>query len=383
VTSSNITLPDSHSPRSAYFHVPFCAHRCGYCDFTLISGRDDLVGDYLRAIEQELKNGGIPLQTPLQTLFLGGGTPTHPAPAQMRSLFQMIRQQFLCSSETEFSVEANPLDLTDEKIELLAEAGVNRISLGVQSFSPQALKLLERDHRAADVIDVMTRLRKSFENISIDLIFGVPGQTPTDWNETLNRAVDLGPSHISTYGLTFERGTAFWTRRERGDLKPVDEELERDQYSRAMEYLPSQGFGQYEISNFAKPGYESRHNNVYWNGDEYWAFGPGAARYLRETNIRSVLGWLSRLERNESPVADSEELDPAHRARELIYLGLRRNIGISRSGFRERTGRELDEVCGPALNEQINRGLIDDDESRICLTREGRFVADRVVMEFL
>ena len=246
--------------------------------------------------------------------------------------------------------------------------------------------MLERDHRADDVADVMRRLRPSFDNVSIDLIFGIPGQTLADWNETLIRAMDLGSSHISTYGLTFERGTAFWTRRQRGELNPVDEELERDQYELAMELLPIQGFAQYEISNFARSGYECRHNHVYWNGEEYWAFGPGAARYLngrRETNLRSVLGWLSRMERGESPVADFEELDPNHRARELIYLGLRRNIGISRFRFREQTGLVLDDVCGPSLAEQIQLGLIEDDGSRICLTREGRFVADRVVMEFL
>ena len=232
----------------------------------------------------------------------------------------------------------------------------------------------------------MSRLGKTFENVSIDLIFGVPGQTLSDWDETLNHAIELEPSHVSVYGLTFEQGTAFWTRRERGEIRAIDEELEREQYAIAMERLPLSGFHQYEISNFARPGYECRHNNVYWNGDEYLAFGPGAARYWngrRETNIRSVLGWLSRLERNESPVADAEQLDPAHRARELIYLGLRRTEGISRATFRERTGFELDDVCGPALDGQKKLGFIADDGSCISLTREGRFVADRVVMEFL
>ena len=235
-------------------------------------------------------------------------------------------------------------------------------------------------------MDVVRRLRTKLENISLDLIFGVPGQTLADWRETVLQAIDLNPSHLSTYGLTFERGTAFWTRRERGDLSGVDEELERDQYALAMELLPAAGYAQYEISNFAKAGFECRHNNVYWSGDEYWAFGPGAARYLkgrRETNIRSVLGWLARIERNESPVADFEELDLQHRARELIYLGLRRMSGVSRQAFLERTGMKLDEVCGRALEEQKKLGLIDDDKIRICLTREGRFVADRVVMEFL
>ena len=185
---------DSPLPRAAYFHVPFCAHRCGYCDFTLVSGRDDLVGDYLRAIEREMANAKIPPGTSLETLFLGGGTPTHPQPSEMRMLFQRIRQQFQCSPTAEFSVEANPLDLTDEKITLLAEAGVNRISLGVQSFSADALKLLERNHRPDDIAAVMKRLRSRFQNVSLDLIFGVPGQTLADWQETLKRAIDLEPA---------------------------------------------------------------------------------------------------------------------------------------------------------------------------------------------
>lgn len=373
-------------PHAAYFHVPFCAHRCGYCDFTLISGRDDLVGDYLRSLELEMERAKIPRGAMLKTLFLGGGTPTHPAPEQMRRLFQIIGQFFRWTSATEFSVEANPLDLTEEKINLLADVGVNRISLGVQSFSPDALRVLERDHQPADIAEVMSRLSSRFKNISLDLIFGVPGQSLEDWRDTLHSAIRLNPTHISTYGLTFERGTAFWTRRERGELRAVDEELERDQYAMAMDVLPEAGFEQYEISNFARPGFECRHNHVYWDGDEYWGFGPGAARYLggrRETNIRSVLGWISRLEQQQSPVADAEELVPEHRARELIYLGLRRMKGIARETFRERTSLELDAVCGTALQEQTRLGFLSDDGQQIRLTREGRFIADRVVSEFL
>ena len=378
--------PKTSPPRAAYIHVPFCAHRCGYCDFTLIAGRDDLVGDYLRSLELEMERAEISEATQLDTLFFGGGTPTHPAPEDLRRLFQITLGQFQLSANSEISIEANPLDLTDEKIGLLVEAGVNRVSLGVQSFSRQTLQLLERDHLPEQIADVMKRLRNKFTNVSLDLIFGVPGQTANDWRDTLRQAIDLGPSHISTYGLTFEPGTAFWTRRERGGIVSIDEELEREQYAIGMDELARSGFEQYEISNFAKPGYQCRHNNVYWNGDEYWAFGPGAARYLngcRETNIRSVLGWLGRLERNESPVAESENLDTEHRARELIYLGLRRNLGIDRTAFRERTGYGIDDLCGESLNQQICLGFIEDDGRHIRLTGEGRFVADRVVMEFL
>ena len=374
-------------PRAAYVHVPFCAHRCGYCDFTLIAGRDDLVGDYLQSLEREMDSAKLPIApSPLDTLFFGGGTPTHPAPAELKALLQIVSRRFGITSATEFSVEANPLDLSDEKIQILAEGGVNRISLGVQSFSNSSLQLLERDHTTNDIERVIGRLCRAFTNFSLDLIFGVPGQTMADWRDTLRRAIDLGPTHLSTYGLTFEPGTAFWTRRQRGEFHGIEEEFERELYAVSMEVLTAAGYVQYEISNFSKPGYQCRHNNVYWNGDEYWAFGPGAARYLhgrRETNLRSVLGWLARMDRGESPVAESEELEPSHRARELIYLGLRRNRGINRKWFRERTGFDLDEISGAALVSQTELGLIEDDGSDIRLTHAGRFVADRVVMEFL
>lgn len=380
------SMTEAITPRAAYVHVPFCSHRCGYCDFTLIAGRDDLVGDYLTALQRELESASIAPGTSLDTLFFGGGTPTHPSPAELSRLFHIVRQHFQFSPNIEFSIEANPLDMTDEKIDLLADAGATRISLGVQSFSQPALQLLERDHRPEDIFDVIRRLRQRFDNISIDLIFGVPGQSLSDWRSTLRQAIELEPDHISSYGLTFEQGTAFWTRRERGELAGVDEELEREQYAAAMDDLSSAGFEHYEISNFAKPAFQCRHNNVYWNGDEYFAFGPGAARYIggrRETNIRSVLGWLSRLEHHESPVADAEELEPLRRAHELVYLGLRRSIGISRSDFHDRTGFQLDDLVGDAIRNHVRLGLIHDDGLSIRLTREGRFIADRVIMEFL
>lgn len=373
-------------PRAAYLHVPFCAHRCGYCDFTLISGRDDLIGDYLRSLRTEMSRtlaGDVPT---LDTLFFGGGTPTHPSPEQLKQLFEIVLEKFSLADSAEFTVEANPLDLNDDRIRVLAEAGVNRISLGVQSFSHHALDLLERSHQPDDIVEVMRRLPKSIPNISFDLIFGVPSLSIEEWRDTLKRAIDFGPTHLSTYGLTFEKGTSFWNRREKGDLAAIDEELEREQYAIAIELLSSAGYQQYEISNFAKPGFESRHNNVYWSGDSYWGFGPGAASYTngcRQTNIRSVLGWLARLERDESAVAESEQLDDQHRARELIYLGMRRNSGINRTVFLEKTGYQLDQLCGEQIQQQIQLQALEDDGLNIRLTSQGRFIADRVIMEFL
>jgi oxygen-independent coproporphyrinogen-3 oxidase len=370
---------------SAYVHVPFCRHRCGYCDFTLVAGRDDLIERYLAALACELADNAADAAL-LKTLFFGGGTPTHPPADQLRRLLEIVRRRLPCDTDAEISVEANPLDLTDAKIGVLVDAGVNRISLGVQSFDDNALKLLERDHCSDDIHDVFHRLKPQVPNISLDLIFGVPGQSLASWKETLRHAVDLGPKHISTYGLTWEPGTAFSTRKSRGELHAVDDGLERDQYALAMDELAAACYEHYEISNFAKPGFRCRHNLVYWRGEEYLAFGPGAARYVngrRETSIRSVTGWLDRIERGESPVADAEELSPAHRARELIYLGLRMTDGIAFADFHTWTGLDLRDFAKTAICSTAAHGWIEQTPTHLRLTCSGRFLADRVVAEFL
>lgn len=372
-------------PRAAYIHVPFCRHRCGYCDFTLVAGRDDLIDRYLAALDREIDHDQRRGE-PLTSLFLGGGTPTHPAPHQLQRLFEIIHRHFTFAENAEVSIEANPLDLTVEKIGVLADAGVNRISLGVQSFDAAALKLLERDHTPRDIAECVARLRRRFDNISLDLIFGVPGQTLDSWRDTLRQACDLQPTHISTYGLTWEEGTAFFTRRLRGELHEIDNSLECDQYGLAIEQLAAGGYEHYEISNFARPGFRCRHNLVYWHGEEYLAYGPGAARYVngrRETNIRSVIGWLHRIEQGEFPVAETEELTAEHRARELIYLGLRLIDGIEFSEFQQQTGYQLQIFAAEAIHRTMERGWIECTGTHLRLSREGRFLADRVVAEFL
>ena len=372
------------TPRAAYVHVPFCRHRCGYCDFTLVAGRDDLIESYLVALEREVSS----LETPrdVDTLFLGGGTPTHPPPAQLARLLELIRRCFVLAPGYEFSVEANPNDLTDDKIGLLAGVGVNRVSLGVQSFDPDVLRMLERDHTPAEIADVVPRLGKRIANVSLDLIFGVPGQTLASWRDTLRLAIELEPQHISTYGLTYEKGTAFWTRRAKSALRPADEDLEYEMYATAMDDLAAAGFEQYELSNFARPGFACRHNQTYWSGQPYFGFGPGAARYIngrRETNHRSVTTWIHRVLSGESSVGFTEELSPEDRAREAIVIGVRQSAGVDRREFRDRTGFDLDALAGPAIVKHVANGLLEDDGGRIRLTRAGRFVADGVIVDFL
>lgn len=371
-------------PRAAYIHVPFCAHRCGYCDFTLVARRDDLIEPYLDAMERDLESLGTPRE--VDTIFFGGGTPTRLNAAQLARLTSLVLRWFPPSTNCEFSVEANPAGLSDDRIAVLADAGVNRISLGIQSFDAAILGTLERDHREPDILDVIDRLRSRFENIALDLIFGVPGQTLDLWNATLERAISLRPRHVSTYGLTFEKGTTFWSRRHRGTLHQIPDDTERAMYAAAMDVLPARGYPQYEISNFAQPGFECRHNMTYWRQAPYYGHGPGAARYLhgvRETNHRSVTTWIRRVLDGQSPIAETDALDPADRAREAAFLALRTCRGIDRDDFQLRTGFDLDTLCAEAIRKNVAAGLLESHEKSVRLTREGRFIADTVLADFL
>jgi oxygen-independent coproporphyrinogen-3 oxidase len=372
------------APRAAYVHVPFCRHRCGYCNFTLVAGRKDLVDDYLRAIAAEI----APTEgsDDVDTLYFGGGTPTYLKSDQLRQLTSIVLNRHPLAHDAEFTVEANPADVDMPTIETLASVGVTRLSLGGQSFRTEKLQLLERDHEAADIRRVVEAAHNAQIRVALDLIFATPGETLDEWASDLNAAIALEPEHISTYGLTYERGTAFWSRRLRGELAEIDEELQRDMYALAIDQLSAAGFEQYEVSNFARPGCRSRHNQVYWSGDAYFAYGPGAARYvdgIRETNHRSTTTYLNRVLGGESPVAEREELSPEARARELLVFGLRRIEGISRRKFGDRTGFECDDLVAAPLRKFIDLGLLADDGERIRLTREGLFVSDAMWPEML
>ena len=372
------------APKAAYLHVPFCAHRCGYCNFTLIAGRDDLIAAYLDALELELARLDGP--RPVETLFIGGGTPTHLAPADLARLLAIARHWFSLADRGEFSIEANPFGFDAERVKILADYGVTRLSLGAQSFDAAKLKLLERDHSPAEIARSVELARRKLSSVSLDLIFGTPGETLDVWRRDLASAVELAPDHVSTYGLTFERGTTFWGRLAHGDLARLDEELERAMYAEAIDALGAAGFEHYEVSNFARPGHRCRHNEIYWAAEEYFAAGPGAARYLagrRETNHRSTTTWLKRVLAGESPVAESETLSPEDRAREALVLGLRRMAGVDRREFTARSGFEVDALIGREMARFVELGLLSDESGRLRLTREGLFVSDAIWPAFL
>lgn len=374
------------TPRSAYLHVPFCRHRCGYCNFAVVAGRDDLAPAYLRALGVELAQLDTP--RPVETLYLGGGTPTRLALPLLDELLTLARTWFpaLDGVEPEFTVEANPVDLSAEAIGLLAEHGVTRLSLGVQSLNPAKLAHLERDHTPDDVHRVVKAAQDAGLHVAIDLIFAAPGETLDAWSADLEAAISLGPTHASTYGLTYEKGTSFWSRRSRGDLAELDDELQRSMYELAIDRLAESGFEHYEVSNFAQPGRRSLHNESYWTGREWFAAGPGAARYVdgvRETNHRSTTTWIRRLESGESPVAEREELTSEEKARERLVFGLRRLEGVRRRDFATQTGYEIDALAGKEIEKFASLGFLSSDGDRVQLTRAGVMVSDAIWPDLL
>ena len=412
-------------PRAAYIHVPFCAHHCSYCDFAVAANAEHRIELYLEALDIELATLGQP--QPVETIFIGGGTPTHLGPKQLERLLTSIQHWFpgarsaskgitepgchahgfawACSSKDmptqsrghgapesplemarEFSIESTPESLTDEKLALLRAGGVNRLSVGVQSFNDRTLAALDRRHSGAAAREALGRVRRQFDNWSLDLIFGVPGQSLADWQSDIETALTFEPPHVSTYGLTYEKGTPLWKEREHSRVQPLTEDDELAMYQFALDRLPSAGLLQEEISNHARPGHECRHNHTYWGNLAYFGFGVGAARYVegrRELNSRSLETYLRRTLAGESAVIQSEQLTPFERARETLTLQLRRRIGIDRSAFATQTGHRLDDLAGERISALANLGLLRDDGRTLTLTRTGICVADSVIADLL
>jgi oxygen-independent coproporphyrinogen-3 oxidase len=374
-------------PRAAYVHVPFCAHKCGYCDFAALAGVDHLADRYLTALECEMAMslGGEPHE--VDTIFIGGGTPTRLDVRQLAQLLAMIRAWYPLADGGEWTVEANPGTLDEDKADVLADGGVNRVSLGAQSFHTELLHVLEREHGPDAVARALELVRPRFPQWSLDLIFGVPGASLAMWEADLSAALGLGPAHLSCYGLVYEKGTPLWKEWQAGRVKPVDEEVERAMYAHTIDRLQDAGLAQYEISNFARPGHESRHNLVYWANEPYFGVGVGAAQYrdgVRSVNTRDLPSYLRRIESNQPATGPTETLHPEARARETAVLMLRRTaIGIDRADFQRRTGFDFDALAGAALTRHVAGGLLEDDGRTVRFTREGLFLADSVLCELV
>ena len=370
-------------PRTAYVHVPFCGHHCGYCDFAVTAGQDHLIELYLDALDLELRTLGEP--RPVESLFIGGGTPTYLSAGQLARLLDSIAR-WLPLVGPEYSVESTPESLDAEKVAVLADHGVNRVSIGVQSFHPRLLTALDRRHGVGHIPRAVEAVRRRIPALSFDLIFGAPGQTLDEWDADLTAALRYEPDHVSTYGLTYEKGTPLWKQRERRQVAPVPEEAELAMYLHAIDRLTAAGFEHYEVSNFARPGRRSVHNQRYWANEAYYGFGVGAARYVggvRELNVRSTADYVRRVLSGESPTFQSERLGPVDRAFETVGTQLRRAEGIDRQRFREQTGFALDELLGDGLTHLVAGGLLSDDGRSIRLTRRGLCVADGIIEELM
>ena len=380
-SQANNPIPNWRLPEAAYIHIPFCAQHCGYCDFAIATGKENLRDIYLDALEKEISQLGTPRS--VRSWFIGGGTPTELTATQLERLCKILTQWLPLTGESEFSIEANPESTTEEKLAVLAGYGLKRLSLGVQSFQEPVLQLLDRKHKSPHVEQVIADARKlKISSISIDLIFGSAGQSLASWKYDLAHGLALEPDHFSTYGLTYEKGTPLWKRMNRGEIIPLEDTEELAHYEAAIDTLESHGLEHYEISSFAKKNKRCWHNQVYWENAAYYGFGMGAASYVngkREVNTRDLDSYIQKALSGQKTIFQSEQLEPREEAIETLGLNLRRMQGANRQRFFLRTGFELDQITGPKKDYLVQQGLLKDDGESLSLTRRGRHLADWVV----
>lgn len=372
---------------SLYVHVPFCRTICGYCDFYRDVYDPQQAGPLVDALLCELESAGRGRAWRFDTIFVGGGTPTILATTDLYRLLVALRRHAGTDDELEFTVEANPATVTPEKAAALRAAGVNRVSLGAQSFDPGELRILDRRHNPDDVPRTLEICRAAgLPHLSLDLIFGVPGQTLAAWQGSLAAALDLGPEHLSCYGLTYEPQTPLRARLELGRIQRMDEDLEADLYEYTIDALALAGLPQYEISNFARPGAECRHNLRYWRNQPYLGLGPSAAGYLddiRYKNVPDTARYVAAIQAGTTVRESEETLSTEQRARETIMLGLRLVAGVDQALFMERFGRDPQAWFAAEMAPLLDDGLLEADERGFRLTRSGRLVGDRIMAAFL
>jgi putative oxygen-independent coproporphyrinogen III oxidase len=374
--------------KSAYFHIPFCEHICYYCDFNKVYLHGQPVDDYLQALEKEimLTLRQYPAES-IDTVFVGGGTPTSLTENQLSAFCESINYHLPISQNREYTFEANPGDLTIEKLQILKDAGVNRISLGVQTFNDELLKKIGRVHRAKDVIQSIENIKKAgFDNISIDLIFSLPGQTLADFKQTLIETFRLDLPHYSGYSLIIEPKTVFYNLMKKGRLLTAGEDLEAEMYELLMSEMEKHGYHQYEISNFSKSGYESRHNLTYWNNEEYYGFGAGAHSYVagyRRSNIGPVNKYIDCLRQARLPLLEETKVSRKEQMEEEMFLGLRKTDGVSIANFIQKFSRNPIELFANELQELKQKGLLDVNDKTIKLTVKGRLLGNEVFQSFL
>ncbi|WP_085509245.1 radical SAM family heme chaperone HemW [Thalassobacillus devorans] len=375
-----------HIP-SVYIHIPFCQQICHYCDFTKFFYNERLADDYLNALEKEIKSYIPEKKIAPRTIFVGGGTPTALSREQLKKLLIIIDRYHDIAACSEYTFEANPGDLDEEKVKLLKAYGVNRISLGVQVFDDRMLEKIGRLHKVKDVYTNIDRLLNAgLTNISIDLIYALPGQTVEQFEQTVDEALRFDLPHYSSYSLQIEPKTVFYQRYKKGKLRKPPEESEAAMYELLQKKMMAKGKKQYEISNFAEPGFESKHNMTYWNNEYYFGFGAGAHGYLpgkRIVNIRPLPAYIKQAEENGRPVLHEEPIGRREQVEEELFLGLRKTEGVDLNNFEVKYGNKFEQVYGDILPYLKERQLIVIADDKIALTEKGRLLGNEVFQEFL
>jgi oxygen-independent coproporphyrinogen III oxidase len=369
-----------------YIHFPFCRRRCSYCSFVSYQGRESDIPDYVNALEKELA-----LRTDGQkvhSIYFGGGTPSLLYPEQIHDILHTIHSLFAVDESSEVTLEANPGTVDEIYLTAIRKAGINRLSLGVQSLDDGELALLGRIHTASEARDAVRFARNArFTNLSLDLIYGLPGQTLKSWHRTLGEVIDLNPEHISLYPLTLEDDSPMRMAIERGEVSPIDPDLTADQYELAQDTLEEHGYNHYEISNWAKEGYECRHNLVYWHNLPYLGVGVAAHSYVdghRLANTTDLDSYLNAFSRNLSPAwALDEEIGPELQLSETVILGLRLSEGIGLDDIKRRFDIDLLRHYEQQVGETAALGLLEYSGQGVRLTRRGRLLGNEVFWRFL
>lgn len=370
-------------PTSAYVHIPFCTQICYYCDFSKVFIKNQPVDAYLQALIREFESYDI---KKLRTLYIGGGTPTSITAEQLEYLLTNLTKHLDLSVLEEFTIEANPGDLTEDKIEVLKNSAVNRVSLGVQTFNDKHLKQIGRSHNEAQIYSTISNLKKAgFHNISIDLIYALPGQTMEDVKENVAKAIALDIPHLSLYSLILEHHTVFMNKMRRGKLQLPKEDSEAKMFEYIISELEANGFEHYEISNFTKPGFESRHNLMYWDNAEYFGVGAGASGYLNGVRYRNrgpIQHYLKAVAEGNARLAE-EVLTKDEMMEEELFLGLRKKSGVSIARFEEKFGLSFEDRYGQIVRELCEQGLLVTDDKVIRMTKKGLFLGDTVAERFI
>ena len=371
-------------PTSAYIHIPFCTQICYYCDFSKVFIKNQPVNDYLKALMEEVRHYKLPA---LKTLYIGGGTPSALSAEQLDYLLSQLEHELDFSQLEEFTIEANPGDLTADKIAVLKKSGCNRISLGVQTFDNKMLKRIGRSHNESQIYETIDSLKAAgFHNISIDLIYALPGQTMDQVVDNVAKALALDIPHLSLYSLILENHTVFMNRQKRGRLHLPGEDVESEMFDYILSELEKHGFEHYEISNFTKPGFESRHNLMYWDNAEYYGLGAGASGYLsgmRYRNRGPIQHYLKSIREKGHARLHEEHLTPHEQMEEEMFLGLRKKTGVSIARFEEKFGLSFQDCYGQIVQGLIEEGLLQQEGDRIRMTKKGLFLGDTVAERFI